>query len=201
MVAVVTGLKKSIRNNLKLAAWRLGFNVVNPPHVVKQSTIVKYQQRTSSRVLIETGTYMGDMIFAQLNNFDRIYSIELSRELYERGLKRFKEEPKVNLLNGDSGVRMDEIVSALNEKAIFWLDGHYSGGITAQAEKDCPVMEELQSIVKSPYDHTILIDDARLFNGKNDYPTLDEIRNFFKHHNKKYSLKIENDVIVIQYVD
>lgn len=201
MVAVVTGLKKKIRDQLKLTAWRLGFNVVNPPHVVKQSTIVKYQQRTGSRVLIETGTYLGDMIFAQLNNFDRIYSIELSRELYDRGLKRFRGEPKVTLLNGDSGVRIDEIISALKEKAIFWLDGHYSGGITAQGGKDCPVMEELQSIVKSTFDHTILIDDARLFNGQNDYPTLNEIRNFFKHHKKKYSLKIENDVIVIQYVD
>jgi hypothetical protein len=200
MVAVVTGLKKKIRDQWKLTAWRMGFNVVNPPHVVKQNTIVKYQQRTGSRVLIETGTYMGDMVFAQLNNFDRIYSIELSRELYERGLKRFREEPKVKLLLGDSGVRIDEIVTVLKEKAIFWLDGHYSGGITAQADKDCPVMEELQSIVKSPFDHTILIDDARLFNGKNDYPTLDEIRNIFKHHNKKYSIKIDNDVIVIQYV-
>lgn len=200
MGVVATGLKKKIRNNLKLVASKLGFNIVNPPHEVKQSTILKYKQRTGCKVLIETGTYMGDMVFAQLKNFDQIYSIELSHDLYERARKRFSGDSKVKLLQGDSGVRMDEIVGSLKQKAVFWLDGHYSGGITAQAEKDSPVMEELQSIVKSPYDHIILIDDARLFNGTHDYPTLEEIRDFFKFHNKKHSLKIENDVIVIQYV-
>lgn len=201
MGVVATGLKRRISNNFKVFAWKMGFNIVNPPHEIKQWTIVKYKQETGCKVLVETGTYLGDMVFAQLKNFDRIFSIELSKDLFERAKKRFSNESNVKLLHGDSGICMNEIMLMLTEKALFWLDGHYSGGITAQAEKDCPVMEELQSILKSPQEHVILIDDARLFtSGAKDYPSLNEIEDLFKRHNKRYSLKIENDIIVIQYV-
>jgi hypothetical protein len=38
------------------------------------------------------------------------------------------------------------IIKDLNEPAIFWLDGHYSSGITAKGDKICPIFEELDSI-------------------------------------------------------
>jgi hypothetical protein len=200
MVAVVTGLKRRGKNFLKILGSKLGFNITNPPHIVKQSIIQKYQQKSKARVLIETGTYLGDMIYAQLSHFDLIYSVELSNELFERAKKRFINEAKVKLFQGDSGEVLDSIVTKLDQPAIFWLDGHYSGGITAKANKDCPVVEELTAILKSSHKHVILIDDARLFTGENSYPTLDEIRNLFNKHGKKCSIKIEHDVIVVENV-
>jgi hypothetical protein len=47
------------------------------PHIVKQMAIAEYQQKYGYGTLIETGTYLGDMIEAQKKRFTHIISIEL----------------------------------------------------------------------------------------------------------------------------
>ena len=42
--------------------------------------------------------------------------------------------------------RVPELVRQLDGPALFWLDGHYSGGDTAKGELDTPVSAELESI-------------------------------------------------------
>ena len=51
-------------------------------------------------------------------------------------------------------------------------------GDTAKGSKFCPIYEELNAIFTSIDKHCLLIDDARLFNGADDYPTLDELKGF-----------------------
>ena len=53
-------------------------------------------------LLIETGTYYGDMIQAQLENFDYIISIELGYDLFCKAVKRFENNKNVLIINGDS---------------------------------------------------------------------------------------------------
>lgn len=180
-----------------LKAWERAGRPIPYPHIVKQQAIEAYQQKTGYRILVETGTFMGDMVDAQRYNFNKIYSIELSEELHRRLVERFKNDSHIELLQGDSGERLDEVVQALTEPAIFWLDGHYSGGITAQGSKDCPVIEELTAILRSSMDHCILIDDARCFGRDTDYPTLDEIRHQIDSNRKGYSVTIKDDIIRI----
>ena len=48
--------------------------------------------------------------------------------------------------------------------ALFWLDGHYSGGETAKGDADSPLREELEAIGRHPIKtHVIPIDDVRSF--------------------------------------
>ncbi|MDX1956860.1 MAG: hypothetical protein SFU20_15125 [Chitinophagaceae bacterium] len=166
-----------------------------PPHIVKQNAIKEYGQAFSIKTLVETGTYLGEMVEAQLPNFESIYSIELSEKLYKRGLKKFKNQPKVHLLQGDSGKVMRQITSQLSAPALFWLDGHYSGGITALGDKECPVIEELNIITSDNIPHVILIDDARLFVGANDYPRVEDILSFCKNTGFNYKLENKDDIL------
>jgi hypothetical protein len=200
MAITFSKIRKYLRDKFKLAGFQLGFNIVMPPHIVKQKAITDYQRSSGIRMLVETGTYMGDMLAAQRSNFDLLYSIELSAELFQKASRRFKEDPKVKLLQGDSSTMLEGIVSALNDRAIFWLDGHYSGGVTAKGNKNCPVNEELEVILKSPHRHIVLIDDARLFNGTDDYPTVHEIESKFKEAGKDIRISVRNDIIRILYV-
>jgi hypothetical protein len=168
------------------------------PHILKQYTVKDYASKYGCSTLIETGTFEGDMVKASLNAFAKIYSIELDHFFYNRATKKFSSFPKVKIIQGDSGKMLSEILKEVNTRCIFWLDGHYSAGGTAKGDLDTPILMEINSIFEHPIkDHVILIDDARCFNGTNDYPALD---NFIKELYKQRSdIKIEvyNDIIRI----
>ncbi len=168
------------------------------PHKIKQQLIARYQKKYDCNAMVETGTYMGDMIFAQLNNFKEIYSIELAEVLFKNAQARFKNHPSVKLLHGDSGKVLKEAVPQLSGSVLFWLDGHYCGGITAKSEIECPIYDELRTIFNSSLKYVILIDDARYFKGERDYPTIDELTKFVESFNLNLSLKIEDDAIIIE---
>ena len=187
--------KKVVDHKEQLAQWQKNGRPSPPPHIVKQMAIDDYRIKYNYRILVETGTYLGEMVEAQLKRFSRIISIELSEDFYKKAKQKFKFNPNIELLQGDSGKKLAEVVPLLTEPVLFWLDGHYSGGKTARAEKDCPVPEELNIILKSTLPHVILIDDARLFNGTNDYPDIFQIKDIIRYNQRDYSLEIKDDII------
>lgn len=161
----------------------------------KQEALRTCQRKYQVKIFVETGTYLGDTLYTLSFDFLRLYSIELSTHYYQLAKRRFKKFSHVHLLQGDSGAVLKELVPTLDAPAIFWLDGHYSGGLTAKGEKECPVFEELASIFSSPFNHFIFIDDARLFIGKHDYPTLEQLKDFIQLNKPGYQWCIENDCI------
>ena len=62
--------------------WKKKGMPVPPPHIVKINTVKEYAKRFSIKTLVETGTYYGAMVAATKNTFTKIYSIELSKDLY-----------------------------------------------------------------------------------------------------------------------
>jgi hypothetical protein len=182
-----------------ISNWEKSGRPMPPPHIVKVRTVERFQAKTAYKTLVETGTFMGDMIEAQLGNFDKIYSIELSEKYWKDAKEKFKSQPKVKLLQGDSGKVLHELQSELKEPAIFWLDGHYSGADTAKGEKISPIYEELEAIFKSPIAHCVLIDDARLFNGTDDYPALDDLKAFIVKKRPKAEIAVDSDTISVLY--
>ena len=90
------------------------------------------------------------------------------------------------------------LLKKLNRPCLFWLDGHYSGGVTAKADVETPVISELKAILEHHIKgHIILIDDARLFNGTKDYPTIIGLQTFLQKYSSKFFFEIEQDIIVI----
>jgi hypothetical protein len=89
-----------------------------------------------------------------------------------------------------------DVVKGLTAPAAFWLDGHYSGGVTADSGGDAPILRELQAVLTSSIDHLVLIDDARLFDGTNGYPTLDVVSSLVAERRPENPATIENDIVV-----
>jgi hypothetical protein len=146
--------------------------------------------------LVETGTYMGDMVAAMSADFDQIHSIELGPDLFEKARQRFAGMAHVQLHQGDSATTLPEVLRRLNGPALFWLDGHYSAGITAKGSKDTPIVEELEAIYRHDAQrHVILIDDARLFDGSADYPTLDNLRKRVTGWSPNAVMAVADDII------
>ena len=147
---------------------------------------------------VETGTYLGDTPYALMNVFQEIYTIEINSRLHEWSRIRFSGNEHVHLLLGDSAVKLPVVLERLDCPALFWLDGHYSGGITGKGSQDTPILHELDSIFGHPVcGHVILIDDARYFTGRNGYPTLQELDEYVSGQEPGYRCEIANDIIRI----
>jgi hypothetical protein len=186
------------KQNKEVDRWRNAGMPAPMPHRVKQIAIEEYQSKFGLNTLVETGTYMGDMIFAMRKRFSKIYSIELGHDLWTQAVKRFETYNHITILNGDSGEKIEVVLNELMEPALFWLDGHYSEGVTAKGTLHTPIVAELKSVLKSgSYKHIVLIDDARCFNGENDYPTLSELTQLVQSLNQNYEIKLQYDIICI----
>lgn len=169
-----------------------------PPHFVKQAAISEARYKSGCKVFIETGTYLGDMVEAQKKNFKKVYSIELGNDLYNEALKKFEHDDNVTILQGDSGDVLMGLLPQIDEPAVFWLDGHYSEGFTAKGKLDTPVLAELELILAHVIDdHVILIDDARCFNGRGDYPSIEDLRNLVNAKRPGLQFSVRDDMIRI----
>jgi hypothetical protein len=99
---------------------------------------------------------------------------------------------------GNSSKVLPKIIKEIEEPCLFWLDAHYSEGITVKGDKETPIMEELNHIFShSIKDHVILIDDARCFTGINDYPSIEELKHFVLNKFPKHRFNVKDDIIRI----
>ena len=184
------------RNARELETWERSGRPCPPPHAVKQRVLRTYAREHGLRVFVETGTYLGDMVEAMRRSFDKIYSIELSEELFREAQKRFAHAKHIEIIHGDSGVELGNIVRKLQQPALFWLDGHYSAGMTARGEKDSPVFEELGHILRNPdLGHVVIIDDARCFGTESGYPSLATLTEYILSLRKDMLIATEDDSI------
>lgn len=176
--------------------WQLTGRSIPPPPTVKHAIVKDYQRRFGPRVLVETGTFAGGMIDAVKDRFARIFSIELDPGWHARAIERFRSLPHVTLLRGDSGVRLQEVLDGLTEPALFWLDAHYSGPVTARGALDSPIVHELEGIRAHPVSgHVVLIDDMRDFTGRDGYPTVRELVAWIRDADPDGIVEVRDDVL------
>jgi hypothetical protein len=186
--------RESARDAREWAAYRR-HPVVPPPHVVKVRAVREYARRFRLRVLVETGTFEGEMPRKVRADFDRILTIELDRSLAARAAERLRRWPHIEVLVGNSAERLPEALRGLREPALFWLDGHYSGGTTARADKDTPLADELAAIARHGLPgHVVLIDDARCL-GAGDYPSLEDITRMARAIPGIRRVEVEGDIV------
>jgi len=203
---MITKAKNIILNNIvyrkisripSIRRW-LNASMLNPHSYLKQKVVKKYAKRFSMDYLIETGTCGGDMLYATRKTFKKLYSIELAEIFYKLAKKRLSKYKHISLYHGDSVEVLPKILENIKKPCLFWLDAHYSGGYSAKGNLDTPIMQELRIIFdKSKFNHVFLIDDAKLFLGKNDYPTLKELKDFIISVRSDFTLMVKYDIIRI----
>ena len=189
-------IRRPIRERRAIQRWRSSGSPLPPPSVFKQRTVRSYARRFGLTTLVESGTYLGDMVEAQRSRFEKVVSIELSHELHFAARKRLARATNVELLEGNSGDVLPTVMERLDRPALFWLDGHYSSGITARGDLETPIRRELEVVLSSPGEHCILVDDARCF-GSGDYPSIDDVVALVKRKRPGWSCTVQDDIIRI----
>lgn len=70
-------------------------------------------------------------------------------------------------MQGDTVDVFEQVVKSIDQPTTFWLDAHWDGGVLGTYK--CPLPFELEVIANLPVrNHTLLIDDHRLFGDINN---------------------------------
>ena len=176
-----------------------------PDMVEKRKLMAEYIVHFKPRYFVETGTFMGDTLAFFEKEFDKLYSIELSEDLAAGAKKRFEKDDHIEVIQGDSEEVLPSVLEKLNGKVMFWLDGHYSSEFylkgewikTAKGNTNTPIVRELELILASGLTSIILVDDARLFTGKDDYPDLRTIKSLVQNSGNPFTVEVSKDIIQI----
>lgn len=184
---------------IKTFIWYLNKKNTSTPHLIKQKVIKDYGKKYNCQIFIETGTYLGTMVNAVKNTFLKIYTIELDEKLYLKALRKFEKNTHIKVLFGDSSKILPVLLEKISKPCLFWLDAHYSKGITAKGAKNTPVKEELTIILNHKIkNHVILIDDAESFSGENDdYPSVILLKKHIEKYFPNFFFEVKDNIIRI----
>jgi len=130
----------------------------------KTSTLsLEILKNNYNTIFFETGTNFGEGVVKAIDaGFKKIISIDVVTEYINAANERFiesKNYPNTDFqfYLGDSRKLLPEIIDKIDEPITFWLDGHEFYEI--------PLLDELVAIKNHKIkNHTILIDDVRMFN-------------------------------------
>jgi hypothetical protein len=154
---------------------------------LKYSLLSELKRMFEIELFIETGTFHGNTTAIAATVFDEVHSIEIFPEFYFKAKDMLKKAQHVHLHLGDSGTILNQLLPLYPKKTLFYLDGHFDGGISGKGDQNTPIREELAAIRNSgKSDSIILIDDIFDFQESlyskeitntcfDGYPTLKEL--------------------------
>lgn len=160
---------------------------------------------------VETGTLSGGTTLRSADIFPEVHTIELSADLYERTAHQLRQRQNIFPYLGESTEVLAKILPTIAKKNIaFFLDAHYSGGVTARGIDNTPLAREIMLIGSHYKDAVIIIDDIRLCQSDKNliekqyrqpegesvygYPSLTEIKNILLIINPSYTFIIWGDM-------
>ena len=155
--------------------------------------ILKVAKDMQCNVFIESGTFLGQSFQIALKSgiFERCYSVELALGLYKEVAIKYPTRPNQQVFLGKSHeIFLSQIfpLCSSKDRIFFWLDGHFSGGITwigptRGADSPCPLLAELEAIHQCCPSSSLVIaiddvDDFGMRNSKipgHNWPTRVEV--------------------------
>ena len=182
----------SIEQNLDINAALL-----SQPKIIAKALLASFHGiKEGCDICIESGTFLGASSYLFSGVFDKVHTIEADPLLYKSSSSFLSvSRDNITAYHGNSASIIPKILESLsNHKVLFFLDAHYSTGITSRDFGICPLIAELNAIFQSTIDFTIVIDDARCMNGSDGYPSFSDI---FALIPSQYCVYIQYDQIVI----
>lgn len=144
--------------------WRRRGYAAPVPNVLKRSVFARHGRLDDT--WIETGTYLGTTTAHLARTASHVYTIEPDHKLAADATARFAETPNVTVVEGLSEEMLDSVLAAVDGSVSFWLDGHYSEGVTHKGPSITPIAAEF-AVIEQHLERldavSILVDDFRCF--------------------------------------
>lgn len=179
--------------------WALRGFAAPSPHFIKQSCLVR--NGYPDAIWVETGSYLGQTTKVLSKIGTKVFSIEPEPTLFENVKKYFANTKNIYILKGTSESVLKLLLPSIRGDINFWLDGHYSAGISFKGTSVTPILDELKCISQNIRNFNkicVLIDDIRCFNPHQPeyctYPAVDVLVAWANQHNLAWH--IEHDIFV-----
>ncbi len=167
-----------LKDRVDYVRWRAnvaGSNAGSTCPLQKRYALLKLLRSRKLDLVVETGTFLGDMAKFLSSHGYEVVTIELDAKLAALARLRFNGNSRIRLIEGDSGTRLPAVVEKLTRPALFYLDAHYSGPGTGKGAIETPISAEIDFILgRAPAGSVVAIDDARCFGTSPDYPRLQD---------------------------
>jgi hypothetical protein len=181
--------------------WRKrGFAAPSPANI-KSACLIR--NGIPGATWVETGTYLGETARMLAEHGNKVFTVEPQPELYIQARERLDDVAKITVIHGTSEAVLPELLPTLSGDVNFWLDGHYSAGVTFEGSQHTPILDELSAISANLSRFgsvAILVDDIRCFDpripGFSTYPPLDSIVDWAREHD--LSWHIEHDILCMR---
>lgn len=175
------------------------FKFKNPHSYTKFRQIKSLKKRTNASVFVETGTYLGVTTKRCAPIFNQVYTIELDKELAELAKSFLSNNKNVEVIQGDALKVLPQLLKReeINDALVF-LDGHFSGGITACGEIPEPGIEEIKILAQHKHKiRCIVVDDFRSFGTESSFPTKFELLKAAEEYFHDYEITVHLDQLII----
>lgn len=181
------------------AVWPLLRYRQPPPHRAKRAVLTRYGLH--AQTWVETGTYFGHTTRWLATVAQKVVTIEPEGRLASRASRQMSHLKNVTVVRGFSESVLPQIMSSLSGSVSFWLDGHFSEGVTARGESVTPIVTELAQIEQHLFRLgavTVFVDDFRLFESRKtdkfSYPERTLLVNWASKN--QLSWTVEHDIFV-----
>lgn len=164
-IADLVGKIFNLSSSYAMWQWKKRCYSAPSPHRVKMAVLLR--NSFPNGIWIETGTYLGDTTKILLGHGSFVYSIEPEPTLFANAHAFFKNYHNVRIINGLSEEIFPSLLPSLTGTVNFWLDGHFSEGVTHRGPQDTPILDELRIIAANMNKFEkvcVMIDDVRCFN-------------------------------------
>lgn len=170
--------REILRNQAETEFAHSQMNLLRQPtHVYKPLLAAMIGLSLGKTVFVETGTFVGQSSYFVSRLFSEVLTVEASADLAlaARKLMLATSTENVKVVQGASVDLLHTMSLKTGQSAVFFLDAHYSTGLTSRLFGACPLVNELTIIFDRFDDPVIVIDDLRTMTGLGGYPSIAEI--------------------------
>ena len=118
-----------------------------------EDEFIKLKENHNIVNAVETGSYMFGTTMWFSENFNHVYTFEISDEFYQYGKELIRDKQNISAFHSDSVMGLNKIIRSIKGNTIFFLDAHWYDY--------CPLLDELESISKFNYTPVIVIHDFK----------------------------------------
>lgn len=176
--------------------WESKGRPIPAPGEYKIVTVLEYAKKYNIKTFIETGSFIGSTINGVKEYFEDIHSIELSPKLFSICLGYFQYMNNIHLYNGESEKILPMILQNIDNPCVFWLDSHYSAGVTARGTTSSSLHAEIPAILGHHIkNHIILVDDTYDLFDADGYLSPGTIKKMILEKLPNYEVTIEGYIL------